>query len=215
MKKNEAELVDNIHADGHPPDKLKTQNMKKQKSHSPELISRPLVTRASQENDAAKIQKTLELTKEKLNSLAESYKHVKEPKGFIFDLKTALGMNPKSASGYAVFEIDDSQMKVSIRVSNHHANAGKYLEHDANDFNLSIMVSKRYRKNTFQANPDVVLEEYVYMGRQLETVESPFSQIALSLAKFLDTGEYVDTTGVAKVNFSPEYPSRRHPTANS
>lgn len=73
MKKNEAELVDNIHADGHPPDKLKTQNMKKQKSHSPELISRPLVTRASQENDAAKIQKTLELTKEKLNSLAESY----------------------------------------------------------------------------------------------------------------------------------------------
>ena len=56
MKKNEDELVDNIHADGHPPDKLKTQNMKKQKSHSPELISRPLVTRASQENDAAKIQ---------------------------------------------------------------------------------------------------------------------------------------------------------------
>jgi len=50
------------------------------------------------------------------------------------------------------------------------------------------------------------LEEYVYMGRQLEAVESPFSQIALSLARFLDTGEYVDTTGVAKVNFSPEPP---------
>jgi len=54
-------------------DKPKTQNRMKQKSHSPELISRPLVTRASQENDAAKIQKILELTKEKLNSLAESY----------------------------------------------------------------------------------------------------------------------------------------------
>ena len=97
-------------------------------------------------------------------------------------------------------------MKVSIRVSNHHANDGKYLEHDANDFNLSIMVSKRYRKNAFQANPSVILEEYVYMGRQLEAVESPFSQISLSLVKFLDTGEYVDTTGVAKVNFSPELP---------
>ena len=34
--------------------------------------------------------------------------------------------------------------------------------------------------------------------------EPPFSQIALSYASFLDTGEYVDTTGVAKVNFSPE-----------
>jgi hypothetical protein len=89
----------------------------KQKSHSPELISRPLVTTASQENDAAKIQK-------------------------------------------------------------------------------------------------IIMEEYVYMGRQLEAVESPFSQIALSLARFLDTGEYVDTTGVAKVNFSPEPPRRQHPTSN-
>ena len=66
MKKNEAELVDNIHADGHPPDKLKTQNMKKQKSHSPELISRPLVTTASQENDAAKIQKNIRTYKRKI-----------------------------------------------------------------------------------------------------------------------------------------------------
>jgi len=72
MKKNEAELVDNIHADGHPPDKLKTQNMKKQKSHSPELISRPLVTRASQENDAAKIQnKIITTTKFKARIVAK------------------------------------------------------------------------------------------------------------------------------------------------
>ncbi|MBQ1780507.1 MAG: hypothetical protein II001_03635 [Bacteroidales bacterium] len=34
--------------------------------------------------------------------------------------------------------------------------------------------------------------------------ETPFSQIALSYASFLDTGEYVDTTDVAKVNLSPE-----------
>ena len=42
------------------------------------------------------------------------------------------------------------------------------------------------------------------MGRQLESVESPFSKIATALAQFLETGEYVDTTGVAKVNISPE-----------
>ena len=204
MEKKETKFVDNTPKDVHQSGTPKTKNLIKQKSHSPELISRPLVTRASQENDAAKIQKILELTKEKLNTLAESYKQVKEPKGFITDLKLALGMDPKNASGYAVFEIGGNQMRVSIRVSNHHANAGKYLQHDPNDFNLSIMVSKRYRKNTFQANSDVILEEYVYMGRQLETVESPFSQIALSLVKFLDTGEYVDTTGVAKVNYSPQ-----------
>lgn len=176
----------------------------KQKSHSPELISRPLVTRASQENDAAKIMKIILITKEKLKNLAEQYKSVNEVKGFITDLKIALGMNPKNASGYSIFVIDDNQMRVSIRVSNHHANASMYLEHEPNDFNLSLMVSKRYRKNTFHADHDVELTEYVYMGRQLETLDSPFSQIALSLAQFLDTGEYVDTTGVAKVNVSPE-----------
>ena len=73
MKKDETKLVNNAPIEGSPDDKPKTQKKMKQKSHSPELISRPLVTTASQENDAAKIQKTLELTKEKLNSLAESY----------------------------------------------------------------------------------------------------------------------------------------------
>ena len=38
----------------------------KQKSHSPELISRPLVTTASQENDAAKIQNKNETAKQNL-----------------------------------------------------------------------------------------------------------------------------------------------------
>ena len=35
----------------------------KQKGHSPELISRPLVTTASQENDEAKIQNKIETAK--------------------------------------------------------------------------------------------------------------------------------------------------------
>ena len=183
---------------------LKKRNIMKQKSHSPELISRPLVTRASQENDAAKVMKIIVITKEKLKKLAEQYKQVTEARGFITDLKITLGMNPENASGYSIFEIGNNQMRVSIRVSNHHANASMYLGHEPNDFNLSIMVSKRYRKNAFHADPGVELTEYVYMGRQLENVDSPFSQIALSLVRFLDTGEYVDTTGVAKVNVSPE-----------
>ena len=112
-------------------------------------------------------------------------------------------MGADKASNYKVFKIALTGHRVSIRVSNHHANADKYLEHEANDFNLSIMVSKRYRKNTFRPHPDVVLTEYVYMGRQLENVESPYSQIAKSIAGFLETGKYVDTTGVVKVNVSP------------
>ena len=92
----------------------------KQKSHFPELISRPLVTRASQENDDAKIQNKIQTAKTKLENLAKKYKEVNNPKGFITDLKVALGI------------------------------------------------------------------------------------IATALAQFLETGEYVDTTEVAKVNVSPK-----------
>ena len=175
----------------------------KQKSHSPELISRPLVTTASQENDAAKIQNKIETAKQNLLIVAKKYNGINDVEGFITNLKWALGMSANNASNYSVFVVGENQMRVSIRVSNHHANARKYLEHEPNDFNLSVMVSKRYRKNTFHADSGVVLKEFVYMGRQLETIESPFSQIATSLAQFLKTGEYVDTTGVAKVNISP------------
>ena len=87
----------------------------KQKSHSPELISRPLVTRASQENDGAKVKKIIEETKDNLKKIADGYIHIYNPKGFITDLKIALGMDPKNASGYAVFNIHDNLMRVSIR----------------------------------------------------------------------------------------------------
>ena len=48
----------------------------KQKSHFPELISRPLVTRASQENDDAKIQNKIQTAKTNLENLAKEYKEV-------------------------------------------------------------------------------------------------------------------------------------------
>ena len=175
----------------------------KQKSHSPELISRPLVTTASQENDAATIQNKIETAKQNLLIVAKKYNGVNDAEGFITNLKWALGMSANKASNYSVFVLGENRMRVSIRVSNHHANSRKYLEHGPNDFNLSVMVSKRYRKNTFQADSGVVLKEFVYMGRQLETVKNPFSQIAQSLVDFLETGEYVDTTGIAKMNISP------------
>ena len=187
----------------------------KQKSHFPELISRPLVTTASQENDGAKIQNKIENARQNLLIVAEKYNNINDAEGFITNLKWALGMRTNNASNYSLFVIGEDKTRVSIRVSNHHANANKYLEHFQNDYNLSIMVSKRYRKNTFQSHPEVTLTEYVYMGRQLEKVESPFSKIATALAQFLETGEYVDTTGVAKVNISPEPTDKEGPLRNN
>ena len=70
----------------------------KQKSHSPELISRPLVTTASQENDVAKIQNKIETAKQNLLIVAEKYNGVNDAEGFITNLKWALGMSANKAS---------------------------------------------------------------------------------------------------------------------
>ena len=48
-----------------------------------------------------------------------------------------------------------------------------------------------------------MLEEYVYVDDRIGNIENPLSQIALSLAKYLETGQYVDTTRVAFVHYSP------------
>ena len=105
MKKDETKLVDNASKDEPRSDKPKAQNRMKQKSHSPELISRALVTTASQENDAAKIQNKCITAKQKLLNVAKKYAHVNDPEGFITNLKNALGMNADRASNYNYFII--------------------------------------------------------------------------------------------------------------
>ena len=48
----------------------------KQKSHFPELISRPLVTTASQENDDAKIHNKIQTVKNNLKNLETPFKAI-------------------------------------------------------------------------------------------------------------------------------------------
>ena len=118
MKKDETKLVNNAPIEGSPDDKPKTQKKMKQKSHSPELISRPLVTTASQENDAANIQNKNITAKQYLLNVAKKYAYVNDPEGFITNLKNALGMNMDKASNYNCFVISEKQIRGSIRISN-------------------------------------------------------------------------------------------------
>ena len=70
-------------------------------------------------------------------------------------------------------------MVVSLRITNHQANSDTYIEHNANyEYNLSIVIKKKRRKNTFIPNDNVVLDEFVYYGNNLQKVESPLSKIA-------------------------------------
>jgi hypothetical protein len=174
------------------------------KSHSLELISRPEATTASQKNDAAKIQKKVDVAIKNLKNVAKIYEGIKDPSGFITNLKLALGITPHHASDYYVFETGNPPRSVSVRISNHNAKAVNYEKHRSADCHISIVVKGRRRTaNTFEASDNVSLVEYVYMEKSLRSVENPYSKIAESIALFLENGYYNDATGVAKVNVSP------------
>lgn len=185
------------------PEKMRKPKQNK-KSHSLELISRPEATTASQENDVAKIQKKSELAIANLKIIAQMYEKVVNHAGFITNLKLALGITPNHSSDYNLFMVGDPPQKASIRISNHNANATNYVMRQMSCDNISIVIKSRRRTaNTFVSSDLVILEEYVYLEKELYSVDSPFSKIAMSLVGFLETGVYVDSTGVARKNVSP------------
>lgn len=152
-----------------------------------------------------KIQINSESSIPKLKNLVSKYENINDPRGFLTDLRIALGI-PDScgASKYGVISIpkeDGTTMIISLRITNHQANANTYIEHNANyEYNLSIVIRKKNRKNTFVANDSVTLEEFVYYGNNLETVDNPLSKIAEGLIEYLTSGKYEDKTGVALKN---------------
>lgn len=157
----------------------------------------------------AKIQINSESAIQELKNLANKYKYINDPRGFLTDLRNALGIpDSKGASKYGVITIpkeDGTELVVSLRITNHQANADTYIKHNANcEYNLSIVIRRKVRKNTFKPNDNVVLDEFVYYGNNLQKVESPLSKIAEGLIEYLTTGNYEDKTGVALPNVSPQ-----------
>lgn len=167
----------------------------------------------SQTYGNAKVQINSEIAIPKLQKLAETYLGVSDPHRFLTDLRVALGIpDSQGASKYGVVSIpkeDGSILQASLRVTNHQANANTYIDHDANyKYNLSIVVRRKQRKNTFIPNENVILDEYVYYGTKIQGIENPLTQIVNGIIVFLQSGEYKDTTGVAFKNQSVESKDR-------
>jgi hypothetical protein len=163
----------------------------------------------SQTIGTAKVHINSEFAIQKLKNLAIKYKNINDPRGFLSDLGTVLDIpNSKGASKYGIVTIpkdDGTELKVSLRITNHQSNANTYIQHNANyDYNLSIVIKKNRRKNTFIPNDNVVLDEFVYYGYNLLKVDSPLSKIAEGLIEYITTGKYEDKTGVALTNVSPQ-----------
>mgnify|MGYP003292531577 CR=1 FL=1 len=172
----------------------------------PKRPRRTKSTCASSPSDSAKVIRNIEVTKQRLEQLAEKYKGINVVDGFLTDLWYALGIQNQGGqkkggkpSRYALYQMQDGTMLlISIRASGHNANADKYVEHPpVPDKNLSIVLQKKKRKNQFKSNPSINLCEYVYVNQKIRNVENPLSKIAYSLINYLDTGQYKDLTGVA------------------
>ncbi|MBR4217601.1 MAG: hypothetical protein IKR71_00960 [Bacteroidales bacterium] len=165
-------------------------------------------TKPSQMIGAANIQINCEIATANLKKLINKYVGVTDPYGFLTNLRNALGIpNTKGASKYGVVTIykeDGSVLQVSIRITNHNSNAETYITHNANyPYNLSILVRKKFKKNTFIHHNDVRLDEFVYYGKRLQKVKNPLTQIIYGIIEFLETGLYRDKTGIAFINTSP------------
>ncbi len=127
----------------------------------------------------------------------------KTVRGFLTDLKQALGIGGKS-SDYKYFTVNG--VKCSIRVSNHNAKASNYANRNSRVFNNTSIVIKSSRKspNTFAPDNKLVIKEYVYFRPDLEGNSDMFPLIVEGIAELLQTGKYIDKTGIAKQNISPE-----------
>lgn len=157
----------------------------------------------------AKIQINTQIAKQNLEKLVNKYKGVNDPRGFLTDLRNALGVpDSNGASKYGVISIpkdDGTELVVSLRITNHQSNANTYIEHNANyAYNLSIVIRRQAKRNTFIPNSNVKLDEFVYYGTNLQKVDSPLSKIAEGLIEYLESGKYEDKTGVALQNVSPQ-----------
>lgn len=162
--------------------------------------------------DGAKLQISKQMAKANLHFVSLDFAGVKKPKGFIAALSKALGTPDGTHSQSFYYEVMTEQGDaITLRLSNHNANAAN---HDGKTPEISIVVKSRRQPNRFYPTDHADVTEYVYFKEDIaEAGGNTLSQIAKDISAMLDTGEYADTSGLARVNRSPEVSHDDKPTA--
>ena len=162
-----------------------------------DLTTRSEELLAPSSSGSAKLQKL----SDNLRVLAEKYSGQTSPHGALTDLAQAIDAKGDGVSKYAKIELPHGE-EAHVRLSNHNANAATYAERGNNGDNVSIVIKSRRTPNTFRPHPDVELTEYVYTTEAIRKDGGLLSQVAKSLRKMIESGEYVDLSGKAIVNHS-------------
>lgn len=172
-----------------------------------ELYGRRNVTKTlcNETKSDTKIKINVQTAKQNLQNLklnlSKNRQRLKSLKYLYTDICTALGIDSKSPSHYGSFNING--VECSIRVSNHNSNANTY-EISLNN-NISLKIRPKTSHNSFKQSNNVTLEEFVYFDYMLKNDGNLVINIIDSIIDYLDTGEYIDKSGVAKKNYSPDF----------
>lgn len=152
----------------------------------------------STEHDT-KVQRKIDTAKDRLSKLANDYRNVTEPRGFLSDLCDSMNLiKGETGSAYRAFELANGNTIV-VRVSNHNSKAHNAGQEPV----VSVVIKTKRSKNTFEPAFGKVIDEYVYFKDDISNAPAgTLSKIAESMADLLDTGKYVDRTGLAKENHS-------------
>ena len=134
-----------------------------------------------------------------LENLAKNIENIKQSpiKTFLGEVARAIGARKQgSNSQYATFETKNGQI-VTIRLADHNAHTSGFDNSGRNN-GISIVVSPK-KNNGVNNDGKAHVVEYYYDAIKLRRAEGkPLAQIVRSIQQALYSGEYKDTTGLAK-----------------
>lgn len=146
--------------------------------------------------EGAKIQKKLDSLAEKVEKSTQN-----TSKTFIGDLANALGAERQgSGSEYATFITPDGK-EFTLRLANHNATVSNF-DNRGEVEGISIVIAKKRDDNAGIDNDgNAHIVEFYYTETDLrKAFGKPLADIVRSVKEALNTGEYVDPTGLAAVH---------------
>ena len=121
-------------------------------------------------------------------------------RGFITNVSVDLDLVQHESSHYRTITTKNGKI-FTFRISNHNADARTFDEHGETE-GISIVISSKKNKGIRGKEEALAhVKEFFYSKKAIENAEeNPLATIIESIETMLETGEYVDKTGLAKAD---------------
>lgn len=142
--------------------------------------------------DDAKLQQKIDTSKRRFEN--QSIRSIKNPVAL---LANALELRQTGSSYYGTFQLQDGSF-ITLRLSNHNATVSNF-DNEGEAEGVSIVISA-HPSAGIRNDGEAHVIEYFYRKKDLwDAYGTPLADILGDISELLRTGEYRDTTGLAKV----------------